>query len=252
MAQNDNRDGIMDAVTKKKAGVENIYRQAVSGVKIDFSEQMSPQIYMALRQAIIQNRIPAGTPIYESKFAEVLGVSRTPFRAALQQLAKEELVETRPQVGSVVTSIDRQKIFSAIFCRSAIETAVVRRLATFDASEMDRLSRVLAIQADCTSRDDYIGFFEVDEAFHALLAEIAGVPEAWRLIISSKTHVDRARLQLQSAIPGRAAKAYREHLQIVEAIKAGNAERAAELMHAHVTSVMDILDGDPDQAAQAR
>lgn len=234
----------MDTVIRKKGDVEDIYRQAVSGVKIEFSEPMSPQIYIALRQAIIQNRIEPGTPIYESKFAEVLGVSRTPFRAALQQLAKEELVETRPQVGSVVTSIDKQKIFSAIFCRGAIETAIVKRLATAGAAKLDRLSRVLAIQADCTSRDDYIAFFEVDEEFHRLLAEIAGVPDAWRLIVSSKTHVDRARLQLQSAIPGRAAKAYREHLLIVDAIKAGDAELAAELMHAHVNSVMDILRGD--------
>lgn len=238
----------MDTVIRKKGDVEDIYRQAVGGVKIEFSEPMSPQIYTVLRQAIIQNRIEPGTPIYESKFAEVLGVSRTPFRAALQQLAKEELVETRPQVGSVVTSIDKQKIFSAIFCRGAIETAVVKRLATLGATKLDRLSRVLAIQADCTSRDDYIAFFEVDEEFHRLLAEIAGVPDAWRLIVSSKTHVDRARLQLQSSIPGRAAKAYREHLLIVDAIRAGDAELAVELMHAHVNSVMDILrDNHSDQ-----
>ncbi|MHB2267090.1 GntR family transcriptional regulator [Aliihoeflea sp. PC F10.4] len=234
----------MDTAIRKKGDVEDIYRQAVNGVKIEFSEPMSPQIYMALRQAIIQNRIEPGTPIYESKFADVLGVSRTPFRAALQQLAKEELVETRPQVGSVVTSIDRQKIFSAIFCRGAIEVAVVKRLATIGGAKLDRLSRVLAIQADCTSRDDYIAFFEVDEEFHRLLAEIAGVPDAWRLIVSSKTHVDRARLQLQSSIPGRAAKAYREHLLIVDAIRAGDPELAAELMQSHVNSVMDILRGD--------
>lgn len=234
----------MDVAIKKKSEFEDVYRLAVSNAKIDYSEPMSPQIYMILRQAIIQNRIVPGTPIYESKFAEVLGVSRTPFRTALQQLAKEELVETRPQVGSVVTAIDKQKIHSAIFCRSAIETAVVRRLASQEAPQLERLSRVLAVQADCTSRDDYIAFFEVDEEFHSLLAEIAGVPEAWRLILSSKTHVDRARLRLQSAIPGRAAAAYREHVLIVDAIRGGDPDLAAQLMDRHVSSALDILQVD--------
>lgn len=79
------------------------------------------------------------------------------------------------------------------------------------------------------------------KAFHSRLAEMAGVPEAWRLVVLSKTHVDRARLHLQSAIPGRAAMAYSEHLSIIDAIRNGDADRAASLMDSHVGSVMDIL-----------
>lgn len=230
-----------DLGVRRRAGFDGVYEEALSGTRIEFSEPMAPQVYAILRRTIIENRLEPGTPIYEARLAEVLGVSRTPLRAALQHLAKEGLVETRPQVGSVVTAMDRQKIRSAIFCRDALETAVVRRLAQMPNLEMDRLSRVLAIQADYTARDDYIGFFEVDEEFHGLLAEIAGVPEAWQLVLSNKTHVDRARLQLQSAIPGRAQTAYQEHLLIVDAIKAGDPDLAASLISRHVNSALDIL-----------
>lgn len=206
---------------------------------IDYGAAMSPQIYEILRRAIIENRIAPGTPIYEAKLSEVLGVSRTPLRSALQQLAKENLVETRPQVGSIVAPVDERKIFSAVFCRSALETAVIRRLATMENPDLNRLSRVLALQAECTARDDYIAFFEFDEEFHALLAELAGVPEAWRLVLANKSQVDRARLRLQSTIPGRAASAYQEHLKIIEAVRTGNAELAATLLDKHITSALD-------------
>ncbi len=202
---------------------------------------MAPQIYSLLRKAIIQNRYPPGAPIYEAKLGETLGVSRTPLRAALQQLAKEGLVETRPQVGSIVAPVDQKKIFAAVFCRSALETAVVRRLAETRPAELSRLSPVLALQAESTSRDDYIAFFDVDEEFHRLLAEIAGVPDAWSLVMSSKSHVDRARLHLQHAIPGRAAAAYDEHLLILAAIRAGDVDRSSELMHKHISSALDVI-----------
>src|SRR5690606_5751566 len=93
--------------------------------KIDYAAPMSPQIYEILRRAIIENRIAPGTPIYEAKLSEALGVSRTPLRSALQQLAKENLIETRPQVGSIVAPVNEGKILSAVFCRGALETAVV-------------------------------------------------------------------------------------------------------------------------------
>lgn len=208
---------------------------------IDYTAPMSPQIYGILRRAIIENRIAPGTPIYEAKLSEALGVSRTPLRSALQQLAKENLIETRPQVGSIVAPVNEGKILSAVFCRGALETAVVRRLAGIADSDLNRFSRVLALQADCTSRDDYIAFFEFDEDFHALLAELAGVPEAWSLILANKSHVDRARLKLQSAIPGRAAAAYQEHLMIINAIRAGDADLAAALMDKHINSALDVV-----------
>lgn len=239
----------MARIMQGEKAIESVYAEAIEGTRIDFGKSMAPQIYSLLRSAIIQNRIAPGTPIYEAKFAEIIGVSRTPLRAAMQQLSKEGLVETRPQVGSIVAPIEQKKILSAVFCRSALETAVVRRLAEMHPLDTSRLAQVLALQAECTARDDYIAFFEFDEEFHAMLAELAGVPEAWQMILSNKTHVDRARLRLQSAIPGRAAIAYQEHLEILDAIKSGDAELAVQRMDNHVRSALDVIT-EADEAKQ--
>lgn len=213
----------------------------LSPERINRGAPISPQIYALLREAIIQSRLAPGTEIFEARLAEALGISRTPLRAALQLLTKEGLVETRPQVGSVVAPVNPKTIFSAVFCRSALEIAVVRRLAEAQAPDLGRLSHILGLQAECTSRDDYLAFFKLDEEFHSLLAELADVPEAWSLVRSSKSHVDRARLRLQSTIPGRAAAAYKEHLLILDAIRSKDADLAAQVMKDHVTSALDII-----------
>lgn len=231
----------MTKVTSTRKAVEDIYVEALSEVSIDFSQPMAPQIYAAVRRIIVHNRLAPGTPIYEARFAEILGVSRTPLRLALHQLAKEGLVETRPQVGSIVAPIDRQRILAAVFCRSALETAVVRRLASLPSLDINALEALLDRQREFSARGDYEGFFEADEKFHALLARSAGVPEAWELVLSSKTHVDRARLRLQSTIPGRSALAYKEHLAIIEAIRAQDADLAADRMDSHIRSALDIV-----------
>lgn len=231
----------MAKIARETHSIGALYAEALREVRLNYSRPMASQIYESMRKAIVQNRLAPGTPIFEAKFSEVIGVSRTPLRAALQQLAKEGLVETRPQVGSIVAPIDRQKIVSAVFCRSALETAVVRRLADLKTFDAKPFRRILALQEEFSARDDYIGFFDVDETFHALLSETAGVPEAWQLILSSKTHVDRARLSLQSAIPGRAATAYEEHLGILDAIEQSDPDLAAKRMDKHVRSALDII-----------
>jgi len=210
------------------------------GSEVDRALPIAPQIYALLRERIIDGRLPPGAPIHEADLAALMQVSRTPLRAALQQLVAEGLVETRPQVGSIVAPTNVAEVIEAVFCRGALECEVVRRLSRmkFDRSLLDY---VMAAQYEAGRRDDYLGFYRLDEEFHGKLAELAGVPAAWRLVQTIKPHVDRARLHLMGSILGRSMAAYEEHVAILDAIAAGEAEQAAQLMHAHVTTVFDAL-----------
>jgi DNA-binding GntR family transcriptional regulator len=96
--------------------------------------------------------------------------------------------------------------------------------------------------------DDYASFFDADEDFHALLAQMAAVPSAWHLVQSVKTHVDRERFILMSSIRGRSERAYGDHLRILAAIRAGDGERAAAEMAAHVESVLRSRDPATEDA----
>ena len=206
---------------------------------IDRSAPATPQIYDLLRARIVDKRLPPGARISEVELAASLGVSRTPLRAALQQLAFEGLISTRPQVGSVVAELDEARLNEAVLIRAAVEEAVVRRLAETGA-DLGTLVALLASQEKAATADDYESFFELDEAFHAALSEIADMPNAWRLVQSVKGHVDRQRYSMLGVIPMRSKRAYLEHLKVLDRIRAGDADGAATAMRSHVASVLEL------------
>ncbi|MCB1493694.1 MAG: GntR family transcriptional regulator [Rhodobiaceae bacterium] len=221
----------------------------LSGAAIDRTRAIAPQIYAALRARIIDNTLPPGAHLSESEIARSLGISRTPLRAALQQLAGEGLLIIQPQVASVVAPLDEGRLREAVFVRIAIEEAVVRRLAGTGIDDA-ALAPVLASQQVAAERDDYATFFVHDETFHAMLAEQAGVPNAWGLVQSMKAHVDRQRLRLTKSIPGRSLRAYRMHLAILDHIRSGDGEAAARAMRDHINSVLDTPGVHDDSAGK--
>lgn len=212
--------------------------EALSGIRIDRTQPIAPQVYQELRQRIVDSRLPAGAPIHENDIAALCMVSRTPLRAAMQQLAGEGLVVTRPQVGSMVAERDRARFLEALFIRSAIEGQVARRLARCKLDE-SALVPVLARQRAAALVDDHASFFAADEEFHELLAGMAGVPGAWQLAQSVKAHVDRERFMLMSSIHGRSQRAYRDHLRVLDAIRAGDGDRAQAEMIGHIETVLN-------------
>ena len=135
-----------------------------------------------------------GTALSESEVARFCDISRTPLRAAIQDLSGEGLIIVRPQVGSVVAPYDAARVREAIFIRAAIEAAVARRLAEQGIDEAV-LAPILAAQEAAAARDDYMTFFRYDEQFHQLLAQMASVPKAWQMVQSVKAHIDRQRLR---------------------------------------------------------
>ncbi|MCR9138960.1 MAG: GntR family transcriptional regulator [Alphaproteobacteria bacterium] len=216
---------------------------ALQDVEIDRSRSIGPQIYEALRARIIDNRFPPGTALSESVVARCCDISRTPLRAAIQDLAGEGLIVVRPQVDSVVAPHDEARVREAIFIRAAIEAAVARRLAERGADE-SRLAPILAEQEQAAAADDYMAFFHADERFHRTLAHMAEVPNAWHLIQSVKAHIDRQRLRLMSSITGRSQRAYEDHLNVLKCIREGDASGAAAQMRDHVNSALESVGSD--------
>ncbi|HZT19629.1 MAG TPA: GntR family transcriptional regulator, partial [Dongiaceae bacterium] len=70
------------------------------GARIDRAAPIPDQVYRLLRQAILSLRMAPGSVIVEKEITERLGISRTPVRDAIRQLADERLVEVKPQSGT--------------------------------------------------------------------------------------------------------------------------------------------------------
>src|SRR5262245_18180259 len=74
-------------------------------------------VHQVLRLRILNNELPAGTPLIELNLADEFGVSRTNVRAALRELAAERLIEVRPRRQTIVTRMSAEDIEEACYAR---------------------------------------------------------------------------------------------------------------------------------------
>ncbi|TWA85688.1 GntR family transcriptional regulator [Azospirillum brasilense] len=202
----------------------------------------SRMIHRDLRNAIVAFRRRPGETLAERPLAEAYGASRPKVRQAINRLADEQLVERHPHhQGMRVARIPLRALPEAGEMRKALETRVVRyaaRRATPD--QIARLRASVERQRVCETAGDIDGFHAADEAFHALLSEVAGHPGFWDTVGRIKAQIDRCR-RLGLLVFGSMGPAIEEHDALVAAIAAREPDRAAALMASHLDGVAGTI-----------
>src|SRR5690606_11520227 len=141
-----------------------------------------------------------------------------PAREAMQRLADEGLVEIFPQSGTFVARIPYEELPEAMVIRKALEKTTASMAATMvTRSQVLTLASVIEQQREAAEADNPSAFHRGDELFHAKLAEIAGYPGIWKLVLQVKTQVDRFR-RLTLVLPHRMVGVIDEHTKIPAAI----------------------------------
>ena len=192
------------------------------------SEAITPQIFRALRAAIVMLQLPPGQALSETEIARQFRVSRQPVREAFIKLAEAGLVEIRPQRGTFVVPITRRDVMNARFIREAIEVAVVGELADrITPASSPKLRRLIAAQnARPPTMTGPSSSPSTSLPSHA--GESAGHAHAWRMLESIKAQMDRVRyLSFSGASP--LPHLIKQHVAIVEALsrRKGRAAEAA-------------------------
>ncbi|WP_448191000.1 GntR family transcriptional regulator [Azospirillum sp. sgz301742] len=199
-------------------------------------------IYRNLRTDIVSLRRKPGEAIVEKQIAETFGVSRTPVREAVLKLADEGLIEIFPQSGTFVSRIPVCALPEASVIRKALEEATVRLAAQrATRSQIAQLRACLERQHEVDAAHDADGFHQADEAFHALIAKIAGYPGFWTVTQQVKVQVDRCR-RLTLPMPGRIGTVIAEHEAIVEAIASHDPDRAVRALADHIDGLRLTID----------
>jgi GntR family transcriptional regulator, rspAB operon transcriptional repressor len=195
-------------------------------------------VYQHLRDAIVRLELAPGAPISEKDLAQRFGVSRTPVREAIQRLADERLIEIFPQAGTFVGRIPYDELPEAMVIRKALErTTVAAAAERASRSQTLSLASLIEQQREAAAIDDHAAFHQGDELFHAKIAEIAGYPGIWRLVLQVKTQVDRFRRTTLS-LPHRMAAVVAEHEAVLAGIDRGDPTLAAEAMAKHLDAVL--------------
>ncbi len=195
----------------------------------------------ALEEEIFAGRLRPGTRLDEEALAQRFGLSRTPIREAILQLAHSGLVDKKPRQGALVAPFDLHRMVQMFEVMSEIEGLCCRYAARrMGDEEIAALERHLdGCRAQCDD-NDLDGYFAANRVFHGaiyagchneVLAEMA-LNLALRL-------APYRRYQLNH--PQRIDESLAEHSGIVAALKARDPDLAYQRMRKHVTIQADIF-----------
>jgi GntR family transcriptional regulator, rspAB operon transcriptional repressor len=199
------------------------------------------KIYSDLRTELVSLQRLPGEVISEAEIALSYGVSRTPVREAILKLSDEGLLEIFPQSGIFVSRIPIAALPEAIIIRKALEATTAQLAAErATASQILGLHAILQRQREASAAKDKDNFHRADEIFHATIAEVAGYPGIWTLILQVKVHVDRYRL-LTLPQQGRIPRVIEEHEAILAAIERHDLVAARSAMEFHLDRLLDNI-----------
>jgi DNA-binding GntR family transcriptional regulator len=200
------------------------------------SESLAQQGYKAIRRAIRDGKISRGKFFSETTLAESLGVSRTPVREALLNLFRDGVVEIVPKRGYRLVDLDEAAISEIRLLRVALEQIVVGRLCqTAIAADIKELRAIVA--GSGRSRED---MYTIDEAFHIRMAELAGLHQIRRELMSvrGKMYLIASGTRLTSL---RDENVSSEHSELIDALERHDCENARSVITDHVERSIDAF-----------
>lgn len=204
---------------------------------------LADDVYDTIKAALLSNRIEPGARLVLDRLAAQLGVSNTPIRQALSRLESEGLIVKQPYRGFTASRLlDHETLDDMYEFRLLLEPAIAAKAAARSRpADLDQLRQAAGVQVPSDVAQDHPLMERArasDAAFHVCLADIAGngvISESLaRLFQRTTVH----RIHHRS---GAEAQAWREHQEVIEAVAAADAARAAEAMAAHLAAARERL-----------
>lgn len=194
---------------------------------------LSERAYHEIRRLIVRLELAPGDVIREDQLQEQLGLGRTPIREALQRLVRDQLVTVLPRRGMFVSGIDVGELSLVYETRAMLEPYAMRlACARGTTAHWDAMAAELALASSTSTAEELM---EIDRRCREIVWEAADnrfltgtldmlytqSERLWHLYLG-----DVADLHLVIA----------DHRAILTALRSGDADRAAELIEAHMRS----------------
>ncbi|MBV8391841.1 MAG: GntR family transcriptional regulator [Alphaproteobacteria bacterium] len=203
---------------------------------------LTEKLATAIADGILNGTLAPGLRLDEATLAEQHGVSRTPVREALRQLAMSGLIDMRPRKGAVVSQATPQQVDSLFVAMAEME-ATCARLAAMSMTPVER-RRLQARHEAMTAlaaAGDPVAYSDANVAFHsAIYAGAHNAPIA-EYTMNLRRRVGPFR-RAQFLVEGRLMRSNQEHDAVVRAILSGDAAGAHAAMLHHVSLVEDAFE----------
>jgi DNA-binding GntR family transcriptional regulator len=195
---------------------------------------MADRVYDALKDDIFEFRLLPGDKFSEGDVGTRLDASRTPVREALYRLQREGYVEVLFRSGWRVKPLDFEQIEDLYDLRITLEKAAIHKICELP-EEPSAIRTLVAIWNPDHPSERAVGSTvrALDESFHCDLVAAAGNREMARIHreISDRLRIIR---RLDFTRNDRVDATYKEHAQILDAIRRGDAQTAADDLARHI------------------
>jgi DNA-binding GntR family transcriptional regulator len=203
-------------------------------------------VYDALLDLIVGGELPPGQHMVETDLARQLGVSRQPIREALHRMEAEGWVDLRPSQGAFVHVPTDREVDDLLDVRELLEAETARlaaRVAT--PAQVAGLRQICGEGQIAAERDDVGRAVAANDAFHAEVAAVAG-----NSVLAELADIVGRRVQwyYRMVAPERGHGSWAEHAELIDAIEAGDADRAQLLARGHTERTRDAYHRAPREA----
>jgi DNA-binding GntR family transcriptional regulator len=211
--------------------------------KIAHDHLLEVQVFRRLKKAILTLEFKPGEPLVEVVLARELGVSKTPVRAALSRLLREDLVTYAPFKGYCVAVMSEADIREIFELRSLLEGWAARVAAvTMSEDQIAECRQLLGAVDEAARLGDMEAYYTRGSLLHQRLLDCVG-NRRLQAVVSNITDQSERLFRMNMMVPGRPERSAVEHAAVVRAIEQRNPDEAERSMRAHIRAALeDFLD----------
>jgi DNA-binding GntR family transcriptional regulator len=209
--------------------------------------------YAAIRSKILSGEFPSGTHLKEEDLSLVIGVSRTPIREALRNLAAEYFVKFVPNHGAYVASWSTNEIEQVFDLRKLLEGYAAGRAALCISEEDIARLETSALEVEQAIRDpktqaakkilteeDRALFQKANSFYHKILIGAAG-SERLSVMVSWLSEAPIILKTVNIYTPADFLRSNQHHIELVAACRARNEAWATSIMQSHLLAAKEVF-----------
>ena len=195
------------------------------------------QVASVLRKAILSKDLKEGEELTLEGIANQLGVSSMPVREAFQILASDGLIKLRPNKGAVVLGVNEKTIRDHYETRAILESEAAAK-ASRKGTDISDIEYAFEMSEIARRENNYSEYSRQNQGFHMAIWEAAGNEKIKSLLSALWNGLSMGHMVTEEEY---AQISIDEHRQILEAIRANNAQEARTLMYAHIIRSMENI-----------
>ena len=212
-------------------------------VDLQIQKPLRELVYLELKHKILTGEIKARTRLMEIDLAERMNVSRTPIREAIRELATDGLVVIEPRRGAYVSDISVQNMLDIFEVREDLEGLAAglaaQRITEEEKLALSKMHRLYEMSVEARDKEEIV---EYDEKFHNFIVRCSRN----NVLIELSRQVQDLSMRFRylyyddGSVFERIPK---EHKHVMEAIVAGDAEKARREAEEHIKDLKQFIVG---------